>query len=144
MPFQLPDSTTPLGARLAHRLRHDQFIWLTTVDATGMPQPTLVWFFWDEETSTILIYSRSDAKRLIHLQKNTRFALHFDGDGSGADVIVVTGQAQVGSDDPPADQAPSYLEKYRESIASPQRFAALFSVPLRIHPRAVRGYLGPD
>lgn len=126
MPFQLPDPSTPLGQRLAQRLSSDQFIWLTTVDAQGMPQPTLVWFLWDATTATILIYSRSDAKRLIHLRQNTSVALHFDGDGSGADVIVLTGQAQVSSDDPPADQAPAYLEKYRESIASPQRFAALF------------------
>lgn len=37
MAFQLPDLSTPLGARATQRLRNDQFIWLTTVDARGVP-----------------------------------------------------------------------------------------------------------
>lgn len=91
MPFHLPDIVTPLGKRVAQRLHTNQFIWLTTVDANGTPQPTLVWFLWGEATTTLLIYSRSDAKRLAHLQQHPRVALHFDGDGSGGDTIVITG-----------------------------------------------------
>ncbi len=82
MAFQLPDPSTPFGERIARRLRNERLMWLTTVDANGMPQPTPVWFLWDEATSTILIYSRSDAKRLEHLQQNPRVALNFDGNGS--------------------------------------------------------------
>ncbi len=67
MAFQLPDPSTPFGERIARRLRNERLMWLTTVDANGMPQPTPVWFLWDEATSTILIYSRSDAKRLEQL-----------------------------------------------------------------------------
>src|SRR5712691_9640177 len=144
MPFQLPDPSTPFGERVARRLRDDRLIWLTTVDAKGMPQPTPVWFLWDAATATILIYSRADAKRLAHLQQNPRVALNFDGKGSGCDIIVITGQAQMSSDDPPADQLPTYVEKYREFIArlyaTPQKFAAVYSVALRIHPVAVRGH----
>ncbi len=144
MPFQLPDPSTPFGERVARRLRDDRLIWLTTVDARGMPQPTPVWFLWDVATSTMLIYSRADAKRLTHIQQNPRVALNFDGNGSGGDIIVITGQAQVSSADPPADQLPTYAEKYREFIArlyaTPQNFAAVYSVALRIHPVAVRGH----
>ena len=142
MAFQLPDPATPLGKRVAERLRNDQFIWLTTVDAGGTPQPTLVWFLWDAATATILIYSRSDAKRLAHLRQHQRVALHFDGDGEGDDVIVFTGTGVFSADDPPADQTAPYLEKYRESIISPPKFAATFSVPLRVHPLSIRGYMG--
>src|SRR6266581_1156609 len=47
MSFQLPDPSTPFGERVARRLRDERLIWLTTVDAKGIPQPTPVWFLWD-------------------------------------------------------------------------------------------------
>jgi PPOX class probable F420-dependent enzyme len=114
MVFQLPDPSTPFGERVVRRLHNDLLIWLTTVDVKGTPQPTPVWFLWDEATSTFLIYSRADAKRLTHMQQNPRVALNFDGNGKGGDIVVITGQAQVSSDDPPAYQLPSYVEKYRQ------------------------------
>lgn len=144
MPFQLPDTSTPFGERVARRLRDEHLIWLTTVDAKGMPQPTPVGFLWDEGSLTFLVYSRADAKRLEHLRKNPRVALNFDGNGTGGDIIVFTGHAMVSSDDPPADQLPGWMEKYRDSIASryatPERFASIYSVALRIRPVAVRGH----
>lgn len=144
MTFQLPDPSTPFGERVARRLHDERLIWLTTVDAKGTPQPTPVWFLWDETASTFLIYSRTDAKRLVHLRQNSRVALNFDGNGSGGNIIVITGQALVSSDDPPADQLPSYVEKYRNFIArsysTPEHFASIYSVALRIRPIAIRGH----
>jgi PPOX class probable F420-dependent enzyme len=144
MTFQLPDPSTAFGERVARRLRDERLIWLTTVDAKGMPQPTPVWFLWDETTSTILIYSRADAKRLAHLQHNPRVALNFDGNGTGGDIIVITGEARVSRDDPSADHLPIYVEKYRDFIArgftTPENFALIYSVPLRTRPIALRGH----
>ena len=144
MTFQLPDSSTPFGERVARRLRDEPVIWLTTVDAKGTPQPTPVWFLWDETTSTILIYSLTGAKRLAHLQQNPRVALNFDGNGRGGDIIIITGEALVSSDDPPADQLPAYVEKYRDFIArsfsTARNFASKYSVALRIRPLALRGH----
>ncbi len=144
MAFQLPDPSTPFGERVARRLRDERLLWLTTVDARGMPQPTPVWFWWDEASSTFLIYSRSDAKRLAHLHQNPRVALNFDGNGFGGDIIVITGQAQISPDDPPADQLPAYAEKYREFIArrygTPEQFASIYSIALRIRPMTIRGH----
>jgi PPOX class probable F420-dependent enzyme len=144
MTFQLPDPATPFGERVARRLHSERLIWLTTVDAKGMPQPTPVWFLWDEATSTLLIYSRADAKRLEHMQQNSKVALNFDGNGSGGDIIVITGHAQVSTGDPPADRLPTYVEKYRDFIArrynTPENFASIYSVALRIHPIAIRGH----
>jgi PPOX class probable F420-dependent enzyme len=125
-------------------LRDERLIWFTTVDAKGMPQPTPVWFLWDETNSTILIYSRADAKRLAHLQQNPRIALNFDGNGAGGDIIVITGEAQVSTDDPPADRLPIYAEKYRDFIArryeTAENFASVYPVALRIRPIRVRGH----
>src|SRR2546421_4811 len=101
-------------------------------------------FLWDEATSTFLIYSRSDAKRLEHIKRNSRVALNFDGNGSGGDIIVFTGVAEVSTADPPADQLPAYVEKYRDIIArrynTPERFASIYSVALRMKPRRIRGH----
>ena len=144
MPFQLPDPSTPFGERVARRLRDERLIWLTTVDAKGTPQPTPVWFLWDEATSTFLIYSLTNAKRQAHLQQNPRVALNFDGNGKGGDIFVFTGEAQVSSDDPLADQLPAYVEKYRDfitrSFGTPANFASKYSVALRIRPMALRGH----
>jgi len=142
--FQLPDPSTPFGERVARRLREDRILWFTSVDAKGTPQPTPVWFLWDETNSTILIYSLTGARRLEHLQHNPRVALNFDGNGNGGDIIVITGEAYITTDDPPADQIPIFVEKYREFIArgfkTADVFAAKYSVALRIHPTAIRGH----
>ncbi len=144
MVFQLPDPATPFGERVARRLRNERLIWLTTVNEKGMPQPTPVWFLWDEATSTFLVYSRADAKRLAHIQQDPRVAFNFDGNGSGGDIIVITGMAQISSTDPSADQLPSYVEKYRDFIATryatPENFASIYSVALRIQPGVIRGH----
>ncbi len=144
MTFQLPDPATPFGERVARRLRDERLIWFTTVDAKGTPQPTPVWFLWDEAASTILMYSRADAKRLAHIQQNPRVAFNFDGNGTGGNIIVITGEAQLSPSDPPADQSPVYVEKYRDFIArsyeTPARFASIYSVALRIRPIAIRGH----
>lgn len=144
MTFQLPDASTPFGERVARRLRDERVMWLTSISEKGTPQPAPVWFLWDEATATFLIYSRADAKRLEHLQKNARVSLNFDGNGFGGDIIVFTGQAQFSTNDPPADQLPAYVEKYRDFIAqryeTPARFAAIYPVALRIHPTTVRGH----
>lgn len=144
MAFQLPDPATPFGARVARRLQDEHLIWLTTADAKGTPQPAPVWFLWEDTTATFLIYSRSDAKRLEHLRQNARVALNFDGNGMGGDIIVITGQAYVSADDPSADQLHTYREKYRDLITpryeTPEKFAAIYSVALRIRPLAVRGH----
>ena len=144
MTFQLPDPSTPFGERVARRLRNELMIWLTTVDAKGTPQPTPVWFLWDEATSTFLIYSQAGAKRPTHIQQNPRVALNLDGDGKGGDIIVITGLAQVSADEPPAYQVPDYVEKYRERIATlfgtAENFASMYPVALRIRPTAIRGH----
>jgi PPOX class probable F420-dependent enzyme len=144
MVFQLPDPATPFGDRVARRLRNEHIIWLTTVDAKGTPQPAPVWFLWDEDSSTILIYSLNGAKRLAHLQQNPRVALNLDGNGSGGNIIVIIGQAQLSPDAPPANQLPAYVEKYHDFIArsfgTPENFAERYSVALRVHPTAIRGH----
>ena len=142
MSSAMPDTGTPFGERVARRLRDEVVIWLTTVGGDGTPQPNPVWFLWDGES--FLIYSLGNASRLPHIRRNPRVALHFDSDGRGGDIVVITGEARVSTSDPPADQLPAYLAKYGSMIAgigqTPASFAAHYSVPLRITPTKVRGH----
>ncbi len=145
MAFQLPDPATPFGERVARRLRDEPIIWLTTVDVKGIPQPAPVWFLWDQDTSTFLVYSLNDAKRHAHIQQNPAVSLNFDGNGSGGDIIVITGRAQISSDEPSADQVPAFVEKYHSIITNsafgkPAVYAARYSVVLRIYPTSIRGH----
>jgi PPOX class probable F420-dependent enzyme len=140
MTFALPD--TEFGVRAARHLTDDVVAWLTLVDASGTPQPAPVWFLWDD--SSILVYSHGEAKRLAHLRANPKVALHFDSEGAGAHVVVLTGDAAVEGDAPPVHENPDYLAKYGERITggwgSAEHFASIYSVPVRIRPKRVRGH----
>ncbi len=140
-PFTLPSAETPFGQRVERHLRDDVVAWLTTVSHDGTPQPNLVWFLWDGDS--FLIYSLAGAARLANIARNSHVSLNFSGDGRGGDIVVFTGTARVAPEEPPADQNPAYLTKYRDridaSFGGPAAFAARYSVPLRLSPHKVRG-----
>jgi PPOX class probable F420-dependent enzyme len=143
MTFQLPDDSTTLGKNVQNRVHKEYLIWLTTVDTRGMPQPSPVWFWWDETAANFLVYNLAHAKRLDFIRQNPQVALNFDGYGTGSGIIVFTGHAQISPSEPSADQHPLYLAKYQHwmtnTFGSPERFAAEYSVALRISPIKVRG-----
>ncbi|MGH3613388.1 MAG: TIGR03667 family PPOX class F420-dependent oxidoreductase [Pseudonocardia sp.] len=140
----LPEPDTDFGARVARRLRDERLAWLTIVDAAGMPQPTPVWFLWDDASGSALVYSHGEAKRLEHVRARPRVALHLDGDGRGGDIIVLTGVVEHAPDEPQVNRNPDYLAKYGEQITAgwqtAENFASIYSVPLRIHVRRARGH----
>jgi PPOX class probable F420-dependent enzyme len=128
------DEGTQPGARAARRLREESVVWLTTVTPAGAPLPRPVGFLWDGG-DTVSIYSQPGA-RVRNIAANPRVALHFDGDGRGGEVVVLSGIARVDPDAPPADAWPAWLEKYAAQIEgfgmTPAAYAARFSVPIRI------------
>jgi PPOX class probable F420-dependent enzyme len=136
------DTTTDFGKRVERRLREETMIWLTTVRRDGTPQPAPVWFLWDGET--VLMYSQPNQQKERNIAHNAKVALHFDGDGRGGDIIVLTGEAQIVTDAPPVADVPAYVEKYAEQIKRIGRdaasFAAAYSVAIRITPTDVRGH----
>lgn len=138
----LPDPTSPFGRRVAERLRDDTLIWLTTVGPDGTPQPNPVWFLWDGQS--ILVYNKTGAKRLEHTQRNPRVSLNFEADQGGNDIVVFAGEVHLNPADPSPEKNAAYVEKYRDLIASsfqtPERFASLYPIPLRITITHVRGF----
>lgn len=147
VPFQLPDPTTQAGKSVACRLHDEPFIWLTTIDEDGVPQPLAVSFLWDQAQATFLTYSlpESERGRLAHIRQNPNVALHFEG--SGGDYIIITGEAFISSDDPPADQVPAWVEKYQEVylqlLGMTLQQAAGATIPVRIRPLTLRYVANP-
>jgi PPOX class probable F420-dependent enzyme len=140
MAFAL-DPSTEFGARVARRLADELIGWLVTVNGRGAPQPSPIWFLWDE--NSILLYSQPETAKLRNIAANPRVAMHLPADAVGDDVVIVSGGAAV-SDDPPAHDLPRYLDKYGELIErngwTPESFAADYSVPVRIRPTGLRGF----
>ena len=138
----IPDPATAYGERVRRRLTDETTIWLTTVGRDGTPQPNLVGFLWDGGDS-LLIYNQTDARRLANIRRQPLVSLHFDSDGSGGDIVVFTGTAEILDDYPAVPDNPAWLEKYGEAIdarfGDAVKFAETFSVPVRIHLRRVRG-----
>jgi PPOX class probable F420-dependent enzyme len=136
------DEGTEFGARAARRLREEKLAWLTTVDGAGGPQPIPVWFLWDGETS-VLIYSQPEKPKLRNIERTSRVSLHLDGNGEGGDIVVLSGEARI-SDDPPANENEAYVRKYEWGFArnrwTPEQFARLYSVPVRIQLQRLRGH----
>lgn len=136
------DLNTEFGRRAARRLEEERIIWLTTVDAEGMPQPRPVWFWWDGQT--FLIYSQPNTHKLHHIARHPQVALHFDGDGQGGNIIVFSGEARLAPEAPPANQVPAYVQKYQLGFTrirmSAKEFAESYSVALRVMPTSLRGH----
>ncbi|GHO48097.1 pyridoxamine 5'-phosphate oxidase family protein [Ktedonospora formicarum] len=148
VPFALPDATTPDGQRILKRLRDEQTIWFTTVDEEGSPHALPVAFVWDEARGTLLTYSapQGERDRLEHIARNPHVGLHFEM-GHDADLLVMTGEASVSRDDPPSNECPAWVEKYRDYFArlgmSLARAAEAAPVSLRIRPQTLRYMRSP-
>jgi len=137
----MPDFTSPLGRRIKRRLREEQTIWLTTVDARLTPQPRPVWFHWDG--ATLLIFSQPNAAKVRHIQRQPRVALNFNTDADGGNVGVLIGQASVAASPIAPNRLKAYLRKYRQGIKdigmTPASLQADYSLAILVTPLTLRG-----
>lgn len=135
---------TKFGRIAKQHLKSEYFVWLTTVDSTGTPQPRPVWFIWEKDS--FLIFSQAKAHKLKHIEKNPQVSLHFNSaDKKGEKrLIVFTGTATIEKQPTPANKHRAYLKKYKEGIvrlgATPAQFSSEYSVAIRIAPSKLRGW----
>ena len=136
------DESTDLGAQVARHLRGDRVAWLTTVTPAGAPLPSPVWFWWDGDDD-VLVFSLPATARLRNVEANPKVSLNFAGDGSGGDIVILSGRATIAAG-PPAHEVAPYVKKYGwgfERIGiSPEQFSQRYSVPIRITLTKVRGH----
>ncbi len=139
----MPSPDSEFGARVQARLGDEHVIWLTTVGRDGTPQPNPVWFV-RQDTSTLLVYNRAEAQRLVHVRERPRVSLHFHANAQGGDVVVLTGDARVDLEIPAPHEHEGYVAKYRDAMTgvsgSPMQFSADYPVPLLVHVGRVRGF----
>jgi len=139
----LPDESTDFGRRVRERLRNEQVIWVTTASEDGTPQPNPVGFVWDGADG-VLIYNRTDARRLTHVRRRSRVSLNFDGDGQGGDIVVLAGHAEIVEGHPLLTDDSEYLAKYagalQQVFGDLDRFARQYPVAMRVQITKVRGF----
>lgn len=138
----IPDSD--FGRRVRRHLAEDPVAWLTTVTPAGTPQPSPIWFLWDEAAGDVLIYSKSGTARTRNLEANSRASLNFDGNGQGGDIVVLEGKAII-TNDPPSTEVDDYQNKYLVRITdslgmTAAEFAERYPVPIRFFPERLRGH----
>ena len=137
------DFKTKFGRFAMKSIKGEYFIWLTTVDSKGTPQPRPVWSIW--ENDTFLVYSQAKAHKLKHIQNNPNVSLHFNSaDEKGEErLIIFTGVAKIDQVCPPTDKHRAYMRKYKSGIiglnATPEQFADEYSIAIRITPVNLRG-----
>jgi PPOX class probable F420-dependent enzyme len=136
------DETTDLGALVGRHLREDRIAWLTTVTPGGAPLPSPVWFWWDGHDD-VMVFSLPETPRTRNLEGNPKVALNFAGDGAGGDIVILSGRARIETG-PSADALAPFVKKYAWGFerlrATPEQFAAKYSVPIRITLTKVRGH----
>jgi PPOX class probable F420-dependent enzyme len=139
----MAERIAPFSADVHKRLTDEQIIWLTTVSQDGTPQPNPVWFLYDFDNDTVLVYNRPAAHRLNHIRHRPRLSLNLNSIG-GSGIVVITGSAAFVEDVPAPHENPDYLAKYEEDMGrvsgSPANFGASFPVAVRIQVTSVRGF----
>lgn len=117
------------------------FVWFTTVRADGMPQPTPVWFTYENET--FWIYSQPTAQKVRNILKNPKVALNFAADDAGEDFFVVMGEAHIIENPTTVSDNRPYLAKYDAGIVrigfTREGMSASFSTLICVTPLQVRG-----
>lgn len=138
------DFKSKLGRKALKHLKQEYFIWLTTVDSTGAPQPRPVWFIFEQDS--VLIFSQPSAFKLKHIVNNPNVALHFNtADPKGEeDLIIFKGTAKIDTKAQRANKTPAYLRKYRTGIkglnSDPEAFGQEYSTAIRIKLTSLRGW----
>jgi PPOX class probable F420-dependent enzyme len=139
------DFRSKFGRFAKKHIQREYFVWLTTVDSNGTPQPRPVWFIWEE--GSFLVYSQVKAYKLQHIRENPKVALHFNTEDDLGEkrMIVFSGTAKIDRKSPPADENRAYLKKYKSGIArlgaNPEQFSGEYSVAIRITPTHLRGWV---
>lgn len=130
------------GNEALRRLAGDQVIWLTTVSPRGRPMPSPVWFIW--EGRSFLIYSQPNTPKLRNIAANPSVSLNLDTDGRGGAIVVISGDAEIDPQAPPAHEHVQYSARYAEGFNRLQltagEFAERYSVPIRVRPTGLRSH----
>ena len=126
---------------VTRRLAGEPIGWLTTVNTSGQPQSSPVWFVWDG--TSLWLRSQPRAGKVRNVEVNPGVSFHLADDGHGGNVITIEGRASLDAE--PGDLMDAYLAKYEAAIrgalqTTPEQLAADFSTTIRITPTRARAW----
>lgn len=125
---------------IQERLEGELVAWMTTVNASGQPQTSAVWFLVQDEV--IVVYSLDRTPRTRNIAANPKVCLNLNSTPSGGEVVIIEGNAEIAADGPPAHEDEGYVTKYRGPIEdlgmTPESFAADYPVRIHIQPTRLR------
>ena len=137
------DRSSAFEARVYDQLQHDPIVWITTVDPTGQPQPSPVWFMWDG-ADKIMIYTKPDRPKVRNIKANPKVAIHFDSLARGEMIAIFTGPIVISDATPPVNELPGYAEKYHSLFVQLEtnvdKMAAEYTTALVFTIEKLRGY----
>jgi PPOX class probable F420-dependent enzyme len=124
---------------IARRLAGDPIGWLTTVNTSGQPQSSPVWFVWDG--ASLWLRSQPRAGKVRNVEAHPGVSFHLADDGHGGNVVTIEGHASVDAE--PGELLGAYLAKYDAAIrgalqTTPEQLAADYSTTIRITPTRAR------
>jgi PPOX class probable F420-dependent enzyme len=129
------DTTNPRVAQAAERLRNNLIIWLGTVRPDGRPHLVPVWYLWNPDTDTILIFSKPDQK-IRNLQQNPNVTLGLDDTDTGEFVITMDGTATLLPREEVNTTLPAYAQKYATKLSgmgwTPESMSESYTEPIFI------------
>lgn len=116
-------------------------VWFTSVRADGMPQPTPVWFVWED--GEFLIYTNPASAKIRNITANPKVALHPDTIGQGDSYRVFMGEAVIDPNAPKPSKHPAYFAKYEQGIRdidmTPESYDEMLPQAVRVKPTHIRG-----
>ena len=122
------------------RLDDEIVVWMTTVNASGQPQTSPVWFLVQGES--IVVYSLGQTPRTRNIVANPKVSLNLNSTRSGGEVVIIEGIAEIVVDGPPAHEDEEYVTKYETAMQdlgmTPESFAADYPVRIHIQPTRLR------
>ena len=125
---------------IQERLEGELVAWMTTVNPSGQPQTSPVWFLVQDET--FVIYSLGSTPRTRNIEANSRVCLNLNSTPEGGEVVIIEGIAEIMPDGVAAADDEAYVAKYREPMAdlgmTPASFSADYPVRIHVTPKRLR------
>ncbi len=127
-------------------LEREEVVWLSSVRPDGRPHVVPLWFVWDG--TDLLVFSKPTAQKVRNMRANPRVMVAVGKPGLEFDVELVEATAEL-PDSPSNELLPAAFEaKYGASLArleiDHERFARIYSQPIRLRPRRWLDWGGPS
>jgi PPOX class probable F420-dependent enzyme len=130
---------------IADALAAGDVVWVGSVRPDGTPHVVPIWFVWDGET--ILVFSKPHAQKVRNVQTNPRVMVAVGEPSRDFDVELIEAVAEL-VPQPTCEVLPDgFAQKYGARVTEGgltcDRFADVYSQPIRIRPTRWLDWGGP-